>query len=505
MSDDSALIEALHGFIPRAMKVCGTTGLNVAIARQGEVFWEDGFGLADIASRRPMDSGTVTRAGSMSKLYTAVAVLQMVEERRLSLDEPVARYVDFPVDNPLGDRPVTVRDLMQHRSGLTSDAAGCSHVSVAPLSDYLRDAYASKTLDEYEGTVPRWSSKVGERFEYSNVGISMLGYLVELTNPEGLSCSDYIRSRILEPLGMSSSAFPSSQDPDSAEPLLSRCSTGYAGYGPLVVATPPIRIAAYPAGALLTTPGDHVKLLLALLGGGAYGGTRLLKQGSVDEMLRPAVDCGAGLWTGLVTRIAKLDTIEENFGHWGAIMWGWYNGSAAFPRLDLAITVCTNTWPMITYLEEDAPTPAGLVIDFVSDWYAREGAGRTRSEACTAAWKTSYAAGLSMAERTKGVLGIRDALPEDVLDAMVSGTHVQDAWDQDGFRAGVADMLNVRQTPPDVEAFLASPEVRASTPELMLINAEIGGRGEFRLPSELGSWLTTGPEDDSELEAFVGA
>jgi CubicO group peptidase (beta-lactamase class C family) len=503
MSEDAALLDALHDFIPRAMKVCGTTGLSVALARHGEVCWEQGFGLADIASRRPMSSETVTRAGSMSKLYTAVAVLQMVEEGRLGLDEPLARYVDFPVENPLGDRPVTVRDLMQHRSGLTSDAAGCGHESVPPLAEYLRDAFASKTLDEYEGTVPRWSARVGERFEYSNVGISTLGYLVELANPEGLSCSDYIRRRILEPLGMSSSAFPSSQDPDSSVSLLARCSTGYAGYGPLVVATPPIRIAAYPAGALLTTAGDHLKLLLALLGGGVYGGARLLEQNSVDEMLRPAVNCGGGLWTGLVARIAKLNTLEENFGHWGAIMWGWYNGSAAFPRLDMAITVCTNTWPMITYLEEAAPTPAGLVIDFVSDWYAREAAGRAPSEARSAAWKTSYAAGLSMAERTKGVLGIADALPDDVLDAMVAATHAQDSWDQNGFRAGVADMLEVRQTPPDVAAFLASQEVRVSTAELTLINAEIGGRGEFSLPSELGSWLTSGPDDRSELEAVV--
>lgn len=505
MSGDGALVDALEEFVPRALEVCGTAGLNVAIARHGDVIWEGGFGLADIASRRPMEPSTVTRAGSMSKLYTAVAVLQMVEEERLGLDEPLDRYLDFPVDNPLGDRPLTVRDIMHHRSGLTSDAAGCSHVPAAPLTDFLRDAYASDVLDEYEGTVPRWSAKVGERFQYSNVGIATLGYLVELTNREGLSCSDYIRVRILEPLGMTSSAFPSSQEPDSAVPVLARCSTGYAGYGPgLTLATPPIRIAAYPAGALLTTPENHVRLLLALLGGGIYEGARILSQDSIDEMLRPAVDSGGGLWTGLVARLEKRDTIEESFGHWGAIMWGWYNASAAFPRLDMAITVCSNTWPMITYLDEEAPTAPGLVIDFVSSWYAREAAGRPPAEARSWAWKTSYAAGLSMAERTKGMLGIRDALPDPLVEAILAGTHRQDAWERDGFRAGVADMLEVRQTPPTVAAFLASPDVRVSRAELRLIHAELGGRGEFSLPPELGSWLTTGPGDNPFLEAAVG-
>lgn len=506
MTKDAALVDALQEFAPRALSACGTAGLNVAIARHGEVVCEQGFGLGDIISRRPMEPSTVTRAGSMSKLYTAVAVLQMIEEGLLGLDEPVARYVDFPVDNPLGDRAVTVRDLMHHRSGLTSDAAGCSHVPAVPLVDFLRDAYASENLAEYEGTVPTWSAKVGERFQYSNIGISTLGYLVEVTNSEGLSCSDYIRVRILEPLGMTSSAFPSSQEPDSTVAALARCSTGYAGYGgSLALATPPIRIAAYPAGALLTTPGDHVRLLLALLGGGVYDGARILRQDSVGEMLRPVVDSGGGLWTGLVARIEKRDTIEESFGHWGAIMWGWYNGSAAFPKLDMAITVCTNTWPVITFLDEDAPTATGLVIDFVSGWYAREAAGHPPAEARSWAWKTSYAAGLSMAERTKGVLGIGDALPDQVVEAIVRGTHGQDAWDGDGFRAGVADMLQVRQTPPTVSAFLASPDVRVSRAELRLINAELGGRGEFNLPSELGSWLTTGPGDNSVIEAAVTA
>ena len=385
---------------------------------------------------------------------------------------------------------------MHHRSGLTSDAAGCSHGPSAGLADYLRDAYASSTLSEYEGTVPTWSAPVGEQFQYSNIGISTLGYLVEVANSDGLSCADYIRGRIIEPLGMTTSAFPPSQQAESELALLERLSTGYAGYGgSFTVATPPIRIAAYPAGALLTTPGDHIKLILALLGGGAYGDARILRQDSVDEMLKPVVESGGGLWTGLVARIEQPGAMEESFGHWGAIMWGWYNGSAAFPKLDLAITVCTNTWPMITYLDEYAPTATGLVIDFVSEWYARGKSGLPVPEPRSWGWKTSYAAGLSMAERTKGMLGIEDALPEQAVQAIVRGTPDQAVWDEEGFRVGISDMLRIRQTPPSVAAFLASPEVRVSHAELKLIHAELGGRGDFELPAEIGSWLTTGPDE----------
>jgi CubicO group peptidase (beta-lactamase class C family) len=495
MTDDSGLVEALRELVPRALAVCGTAGLNLAVARHGEVVVEEGFGLADLASGRPMEPSTVTRAGSMSKLYTAVAVLQLVEEGLLGLDEPVAGYVNLPVENPLGARPITIRDLMHHRTGLTSDAAGCSHGPSAGLAEFLRDAYTSEFLNEYEGTVPTWSAPVGERFQYSNIGISTLGYLVEVANREGLSCAEYVTRRILEPLGMTASAFPAPEEADADIAPLGRLSRGYAGYGgSLALATPPIRIAAYPAGALLTTPADHLKLLLALLAGGTYGNVRLLRRESVEEMLRPAVESGGGVWTGLVARIEKPGELEESFGHWGAIMWGWYNCSAAFPNLDLAVVICTNTWPMVTYLDESAPTAMGLVLDFVSEWYAREHAGRS-AEPRSWAWKTSYAAGLSMAERTKGMLGIGDALPDPAIDAIVGGTPGQAAWDADGFRAGVADMLAVRQTPPTVASFLASPDVRVSRTELRLIHAELGGRGAFELPPEIGSWMTTGPDD----------
>src|SRR5262245_40281554 len=292
----------LDELVPRALQVTGTPGLALAVAQGGETVLERGYGLADIASGRPMTPETVTHAGSMSKLYTAVAALQLVEAGRLALDEPVASYVDFAVENPLGgERPITVRDLMQHTSGLTPDAAGCDVAEYVPLDELIRDGYARETFDDYDGTLPRWSAKVGERWQYSNFGISTLGYLVELTNLDGLSHADYVRTRILDPLGMASSDFPPRWLPGYVRAgILDRGSPGYAGYGPLMLPTFPIYISSYPAGALLTTPGDHLKLLLALAAGGSYGGTCILRPESVEAMLTPAVPMGDGGFTGLV-------------------------------------------------------------------------------------------------------------------------------------------------------------------------------------------------------------
>jgi CubicO group peptidase (beta-lactamase class C family) len=467
----------LDELVPRALHVTGTPGLALAIARGGETVLERGYGLADVASGRPMTPETVTHAGSMSKLYTAVAVLQLVETGRLALDEPVASYVDFAVENPLGgERPITVRDLMQHTSGLTPDAAGCDVAEYVPLDELIRDGFARDTFDDYDGTLPRWSAKVGERWQYSNFGISTLGYLVELTNPDGVSHAEYVRSFILDPLGMTSSDFPPRWLPaDVRGDLLEQCSTGYAGFGPVALPTLPVYISSYPAGALLTTPGDHIKLLLAL----ARGGSPILDRESVDAMLTPSVPMGDGGFTGLVAQITCRGEPEEAFGHWGAIMWGWWNVSLAFPRLDVVAVVSCNRWDMLRYTDPLVATAPGLVVDLVSGFVAREQRGLPGSPARSWDWKTSYALGVSLAERTVGVLGVRSPLTPELVDPMAEA-----APDAEGFRAGIADLLPEPHTPAAAAAFLASDRVAVPPAELALINAELWGRGPFALPSE---------------------
>jgi CubicO group peptidase (beta-lactamase class C family) len=439
------LAEMLDALVPRVLRVTGTPGLSLAIARGGEPVLERGYGLADVASARPMTPDTVSRAGSMSKLYTATAVLQLVERGLLDLDQRADAYVDFPIENPLGERPITVRDLMNHRSGLTPDAAGCDVAEYVPLDRLMRDGYARATFDDYDGTLPRWSARVGERWLYSNFGISTLGYLVEVL------------------------------------------STGYAGYGPLALPTLPITISSYPAGALLTTPGDHLKLLLALAGGGAYRGVRILEPASVEAMLTPAADMGGGNFVGLVAKLFRVGESDESFGHWGAYMWGWWNASLVFPRLDLALVVCCNRWDMIRYTDPLAAKAPSLVVDLVSGFVAREQAGLPGSPRRSWAWKTAYAAGVSLAERTVGVLGVRSPLGPELLEPMAAAT-----GEPDGFRAGVADLLPEPHTVEGAAAFLASERVAVPPAELALINEELGGRGPFALPPE--DELVTAPD-----------
>ena len=100
---DSYVIQTLREFISHSLRHHNVPGLNIALALGGKIILEEGFGCADLAKQVPMTAQTVTRAGSMSKLYAATAVMQLVEADVMQLHEPINRYLpDFQINNPLG-------------------------------------------------------------------------------------------------------------------------------------------------------------------------------------------------------------------------------------------------------------------------------------------------------------------------------------------------------------------------------------------------------------------
>jgi CubicO group peptidase (beta-lactamase class C family) len=260
---DVRLISALKAFIPYVVKDRGTPGLTIALSRREKIIWEAGFGYADLEERTPMTPQIVCHSGSMGKVYTATAIMQLVEKGVLGLDEPINIYLkDFQITNPLGDREIMVKDLLTHSAGLLSNVAHPDFMPPKPLGEHLKFWYSQKKFQPYSETLlPLWGAKVGKVFQYSNMGMATLGYLVEVTNPEGLSFSDYVQQHIMNPLGMSSSQFPPVQDAEHVRPdIFERFPTGYTRWGAVDIPTPAIYFADYPAGTVVTTPEDHIKL-----------------------------------------------------------------------------------------------------------------------------------------------------------------------------------------------------------------------------------------------------
>ncbi|MFC2164140.1 serine hydrolase domain-containing protein [Acidobacteriota bacterium] len=482
---ESRLIAALRSYIPHVLRLSGTPGLNIALARRNKIFWEEGFGYADLEQKIPMTAQTVFHSGSMGKTYVVTSIMQLVERGVINLYDPINLYLkEFKVSNPLGEREITFYDLLTHRSGLAINMAGCHYVSPKPLGEHLKEGYSQSTFKSYKGTwLPRWSHKVGETYQYSNFGMATLGYLVEITNPEGLSFSEYVQKNIMDPLGMTSSMYPPVQDAKHIRAdIFKRMSKGYAMFGPVDIPTPTIYFADYPAGTVVSIPGDHIRLLLAYMNEGTYNGYQLLKPETVQHILTPQLEINYKGFShkGLTWYLGDINKPNFHFGHGGAHMFGWRNDFRAFPNRDLAFVIATNHWTMVPRHRMELD----LIEGFLDSWMEHENKDepKTYPEASWA-WKTSYVIGLMMVDALHGTMGIEEPLTKDMVEAMANGAKVRteaengvSVWDPAGFRAGVEDMLSVDMTVKEVRAFVTSDRMRVAPEELMFLYKELGGR-----------------------------
>jgi CubicO group peptidase (beta-lactamase class C family) len=262
----------LEGFVPFALKNADIAGLTLVVVKDGQILFEQGYGYADVKTKRAMDPKlTLIRPGSTSKLFTWTAVMQLVEQGKLDLDRDINDYLDFKVNSSFS-KPITLRNLMTHRAGfeegiksiLTYDPKQFTTTEV-----YLKN-HRRPTLFP-PGEVPA----------YSNYGAALAGYIVQRLSGEPFE--SYVERHIYAPLGMTRSTF---QQP-APEQFKADLSQGY------MTASEPPRpfelITTAPAGGMSTTPDDMAKFMIAYLQEGRYQENRILKPETVRQMFGPAV------------------------------------------------------------------------------------------------------------------------------------------------------------------------------------------------------------------------
>ncbi len=211
--------DALDDFMEARLQAERIPGLAASIVKSGRIVWSKGYGWANIASRVPMNPDhTVQNIASVSKTVTATAVMQLVEKGQLDLDADVDSALPFTVRNPFHPQtPITARLLLTHQSSIADGPAygetyGCGDPSTS-LAAWLPD-YLTPSGRLYRPTDSFHPWKPGERWQYSNIGYGLLGYLVERVSGEPFP--RYTRERIFEPLGMRRTGwlfFPAQWDP----------------------------------------------------------------------------------------------------------------------------------------------------------------------------------------------------------------------------------------------------------------------------------------------------
>jgi CubicO group peptidase (beta-lactamase class C family) len=322
--------EYISWLIRKEMKKHDVTGLSIALVDDQRVVWAAGFGYADRDGKVPAAPETVYRAGSISKLFTDSAVMQLAEQGKLDIDQPLQRYLpEFSIGSRFAaTQPITPRTIMTHHSGLPSDLLkGMWTARPEPF-----ESEVELLRDEYISSPPNFV------FSYSNVGLTILGHALEKV--AGRNFSSHLAESLLLPLGMTHSAFAQGAD---RSPLAAK-----AYRDGEEAEEPPLR--DVPAGGLNSSVLDLSRFMEMVFAGGRVGERQLLKPETIAEMLRPqngAIPLDLNFRVGLGWMLGGMGEIDvKNAGpvahHGGATL---YHRSQliVLPAQKLGVVVLANS------------------------------------------------------------------------------------------------------------------------------------------------------------------
>lgn len=248
----------------------GLPGIAVGVVYDQHLIWSRGYGFANLEKRVPMSAQTRFRIASNSKLFAAIAIMQLREAGKLKLDDPVVQHLPWFKVKPAGpdDGPITIEQLLSHSSGLQREASDHWSSFDFPTTEKLQ-----LLMQKREAAFPPQT-----RFKYSNLAFGLAGMVVE--GITGRRWSDYVQTNILAPLGMTSTSIDK-RDPLLATPYAVRRPDGTRRILPFVDSR---GMAA--ATGMTSNVDDLAKFLSAQFRAGPAGGANILSAGSWRELLR---------------------------------------------------------------------------------------------------------------------------------------------------------------------------------------------------------------------------
>lgn len=316
------LFAALDHFIAHEVKDKGLPALAIALVNDQQTVWAKAYGTMDAKGHHPATIDAVFRVGSVSKLFTDLAIMREVEAGRLNLDAPITDVLpDFQPQNPW-DGVITLRHLMSHRSGLVREP---------PVGHYFDDTNPS--LADTVGSLNRTALVYppGKRIKYSNAGIAVVGRVLEVRS--GQPFTAFLQKQVLEPLGLTRSHFELQPTWSNHVPHAEMWT-----YHGRRFAAPRFELGMAPAGSMYAPVTDLAKFLHFLFAGGRGPNGAFVQPATVGEMLKPQFpgpDGKSGFGIGFM--LGELDGARR-VGHGGAI-YGFATELAALPDLKLGVAV----------------------------------------------------------------------------------------------------------------------------------------------------------------------
>lgn len=272
--DVKKLADELDPDIRQAMIEGKIPSASIALVSGDKVIWAGAYGESNLWARTPATPQTIYLIGSTFKAMSTVALLQLMEQGKFKLDDPVSKYLDFKIQGDDPKNPVTFRHLLTHTSGVEGDFGA---VSLWSNEDVMK-------LDEYVRKSLKVARPPMTKVEYSNAAFTFVGYLVEKLS--GVPYRQYIQENVWKPLEMNSTAFDPTPDIDE------RMSVPYVVEEKTGRQTPTVRIraAVFPAGIVYGTILDQANWLITNLNGGVFKGKRIISQDTMDQMMTRQFD-----------------------------------------------------------------------------------------------------------------------------------------------------------------------------------------------------------------------
>jgi CubicO group peptidase (beta-lactamase class C family) len=320
-----AVIDKYRKLIPEEMKKQNIPGMAVTLVDDGQVLWSEGFGYTDWDHKTPVTADTPFSIQSMSKSFTAAAVLMGVQDGLLDLDTPISQYLpDFHLNSIFEERPeekITLRHLLSHTAGFTHDAPVGNNNDIQP-GTWKEHIYS---------IADTWLLfPVGTRYGYSNDGIDLAAYILEVR--AGMPFPQYVKTRLLDPLGMTHSTF----DINTIRAMPDRA-IGHSLFfrqAPLVT--------MMPSGGVYSTSNDLARYLLFYLNLGKAGEQQLLTPELMKAMYEGqfSATARAGYGMGLTFSHDKTGMLRVNHNGGG---FGFLSQMTWYPEMKFGVAWVSNT------------------------------------------------------------------------------------------------------------------------------------------------------------------
>jgi len=327
-----SIIDKYRTLIPQEMRKQHIPGMAIAIVDDQQVVWSEGFGFTDWDHKTPVTADTAFSIQSMTKSFTAAAVMLAVQEGLVDLDTPVSEYLpDFHINSIFEEGPqekITLRHLLSHTAGFTFDAPVGNNNDLDAVSWQELITSISDTWLLFP---------VGTRYNYSNNGIDLAAHIVEVQ--AGMPFQKYLKARLLDPLGMTHSSL----DIDAIRAMPDRA-IGHSAFFRQIPISP-----IMAAGGLYTSVNDMAHYLLFYLNLGKVNSgtaqeTQVLNADLVktmyDGQFPASAEQGYGLGLTFSRQHDATNTLEIEHGGGG---FGFISDMAWFPQIKFGVVWLSNS------------------------------------------------------------------------------------------------------------------------------------------------------------------